>query len=104
MSERTVRVAAIGDLHFDERSRGSLVELFDRVNREADVLACLFDGLSNKAIARTLFVSVDTVKTHLKHIYGKLDVTSRSRAVARARELGFSPRRDPGPGEPDGAP
>lgn len=43
MSERTVRIAAIGDLHFDERSRGSLSELFDRVNREADVLALLGD-------------------------------------------------------------
>lgn len=73
-------------------------------DREADVLACLFEGQSNKAIARTLFVSVDTVKTHLKHIYGKLDVTSRSRAVARARELGFDPHGNQEPPEPGGAP
>ena len=43
MTARTVRVAAIGDLHFNPRSRGSLSELFDKVNREADVLALLGD-------------------------------------------------------------
>jgi Icc-related predicted phosphoesterase len=43
MGERTVRVAAIGDLHFDTRARGTLTELFDRVNREADVLALVGD-------------------------------------------------------------
>lgn len=43
MTQRKVRVAAIGDLHFDERSRGGLSELFDHVNREADVLALVGD-------------------------------------------------------------
>lgn len=43
MGERKVRVAAMGDLHFDEHARGSLTELFDRVNREADVLALVGD-------------------------------------------------------------
>ena len=43
MNERAVRIAAIGDFHFDERARGSLSELFDRVNREADVLAMVGD-------------------------------------------------------------
>jgi uncharacterized protein len=43
MSKRTVRVAAVGDLHFDERSRGTLTELVDQVNREADVLALVGD-------------------------------------------------------------
>lgn len=43
MSERTVRVGAIGDLHFDEHARGTLSELFDRVNRETDVLALVGD-------------------------------------------------------------
>lgn len=42
-NERVVRVAAIGDLHFDEHARGTLSELFDRVNREADVLALVGD-------------------------------------------------------------
>ena len=43
MAERMVRIGAIGDLHFDSRSRGSLTELFDRVNREADILALVGD-------------------------------------------------------------
>lgn len=43
MSERTVRIAALGDFHFDDRSRGSLSELFERVSREADVLAMVGD-------------------------------------------------------------
>ncbi len=43
MSSRTVRVGAIGDLHFDQHARGTLTELFDRVNRETDVLALVGD-------------------------------------------------------------
>lgn len=43
MSERTVRIAALGDFHFDDRARGSLSELFERVSREADVLAMVGD-------------------------------------------------------------
>lgn len=43
MSERTVRIAAIGDLHFDPQRRGAMTELFDRVNRESDVLTLLGD-------------------------------------------------------------
>jgi LuxR family transcriptional regulator, maltose regulon positive regulatory protein len=61
--------------------------------REEEVLGHLFSGLSNKATARAMFVSVETVKTHLKHLYGKLGVTGRKDAVARARELGLAPRR-----------
>ena len=43
MTERMVRIGAIGDLHFDERARGSLSDLFERVNREADILALVGD-------------------------------------------------------------
>lgn len=43
MSDRTARVAVLGDLHFDESARGSLSELFDQVNRGADVLAMVGD-------------------------------------------------------------
>ena len=59
--------------------------------REEEVLGCLFHGQSNKAIAKSMFVSIDTVKTHLKHIYAKLGVTGRTQAVARAREMGLGP-------------
>jgi LuxR family maltose regulon positive regulatory protein len=55
--------------------------------RELEVLHLIAEGLSNYAIARKLFLSTGTVKVHLKHIYGKLDVNSRTQAVARLREL-----------------
>ena len=55
--------------------------------REIDVLRLVTVGLSNAAIAEQLVVSVGTVKTHLKHIYGKLAVQSRTQAVAEARRL-----------------
>ncbi len=65
----------------------TLIEpLTDRV---FEVLRLLADGLSNAAIAAQLVVSVGTVKTHLKRIYGKLTVQSRTQAVAQARELGL---------------
>jgi LuxR family maltose regulon positive regulatory protein len=55
--------------------------------RERAVLRLLPALLSNPEIAAELFVSVNTVKTHIKTIYRKLDVTSRRDAVIRAREL-----------------
>jgi DNA-binding NarL/FixJ family response regulator len=53
--------------------------------READVLALVADGLSNTEIARTLFVSVATVKTHINAIFAKLAVRDRAQAIARVR-------------------
>lgn len=55
--------------------------------REREVLALLADGCSNKEIAKRLFVSVSTVKTHLVHLYQKLDVSRRTQAVHKARSL-----------------
>ena len=55
--------------------------------RERDVLRLLPTLLPNTEIAGELFVSVNTVKTHVKSIYRKLDVSSRREAVARARQL-----------------
>ena len=46
-------------------------------------------GLGNREIARELFISEATVKTHLVHVYTKLDVESRTAAVARARDEGL---------------
>jgi LuxR family maltose regulon positive regulatory protein len=56
-------------------------------DREIEVLRLVAAGLSNAAIAEQLVVSVGTVKTHLKHIFGKLAVESRTQAVAQARAL-----------------
>ncbi|WP_207454516.1 response regulator [Herbiconiux sp. SYSU D00978] len=61
--------------------------------RESEVLALVAEGLSNPSIAKRLFVSEATVKTHLAHVFEKLEVSDRTRAVTRAMELGLLPRR-----------
>ena len=55
--------------------------------REEQVLILVAEGLANKEIAQRLFISLHTVKTHIRHILRKLDVSSRTRALTRAREL-----------------
>lgn len=57
--------------------------------RELDVLRLLATALSGPEIARELFVSVNTLRTHTKHIFTKLDVTTRRTAVERGQELGL---------------
>lgn len=58
-------------------------------DRERDVLRLLDTGASNREIAKTLFVTEATVKTHLVHVFEKLGADSRSRAIAIARETGL---------------
>jgi len=53
------------------------------------VLRLLATELSGPEIARALFVSVNTLRTHTKHIFAKLDVNTRRSAVHRAAELGL---------------
>jgi LuxR family maltose regulon positive regulatory protein len=60
-------------------------------DREQAILRYLPTMMSNQEIAGELFVSVNTVKTHLKAIYRKLDAPGRREAVGRARELGLMP-------------
>jgi LuxR family maltose regulon positive regulatory protein len=62
--------------------------------RELDVLRLLGTELDGPAIARELMVSLNTVRTHTKHIYAKLAVTSRRAAVRRAAELGLPRTRN----------
>lgn len=63
-------------------------------DRELEVARLLASGLRNDEIAGRLFVSRNTVKTHLAHIYSKLGVRSRTEAVARCLELGLFARPD----------
>ena len=70
---------AVGD------DRSPLVEAL--TPRELEVARLLALGLSNDQIAAVMFVSVNTVKTHLKRIYGKVGVQTRTEAVARFIEL-----------------
>ena len=55
--------------------------------RELEVLRLIEAGLPNKKIMKALFISLSTVKTHTRNIYSKLDVHSRTEAVARAKKL-----------------
>ena len=59
-------------------------EDFKLSDREKEVLACLVNGMSYKLIASHCFISVDTVRGHIRNIYDKLHVHSKSEAVAMA--------------------
>ncbi|MDO9396655.1 MAG: response regulator transcription factor [Herbiconiux sp.] len=59
--------------------------------RELEVLRLVAEGRSNPEVGRLLFIGEATVKTHLQHVFEKLEVTSRTRAVTRAMELGLLP-------------
>jgi len=63
--------------------------------REVVVLQLLAQGQTNREIARTLGVSVGTIKVHVQHIIAKLGVSDRTQAAVRAVELGLltAPRR-----------
>ena len=54
-----------------------------------DVLRLLNSPLSSREIADQLYVSTNTVRTHIRNVYAKLDVHSRTDAVSRASELGL---------------
>lgn len=67
------------------KTDNSLVERLSE--RELEILRLVAAGLSNNKIMDELFISLSTVKTHLRNIYGKLDVHRRTEAIARAKEL-----------------
>jgi DNA-binding NarL/FixJ family response regulator len=69
---------------FRHQSASTTNEFIDLSEREKEILGWLVKGKSYNAIGETCFVSIDTVKTHVKHIYEKLHVHSKSEAVAKA--------------------
>ena len=58
-------------------------------DREIEVLGLIISGHTNQQIADRLFVALSTIKTHINHIYGKLEVTNRAQAIQRAHDLGL---------------
>ena len=62
---------------------------FDLTDREQEILKSLANGNSFKLIAAELFISIDTVRTHIKNIYQKLQVHSQLEAVHKARSKGL---------------
>jgi LuxR family maltose regulon positive regulatory protein len=58
-------------------------------SRELEILRLIADGLTNEQIANRLYLSLYTVKAHVRNIFAKLKVATRTQAVARARELGL---------------
>jgi DNA-binding NarL/FixJ family response regulator len=66
------------------KTRSALVEEFDLTRREQEILNCLVEGMSYKMIADECTISMDTVNMHIKNVYKKLQVHSKSEAVIKA--------------------
>lgn len=56
-------------------------------DREFEVISLIYAGKTNQQIAQELYISLNTIKRHINNVYTRLDVTSRSMAIAKMREL-----------------
>ena len=86
--------AAAGRLVLSREMEGRVVERMTQgvptlSARELDVLRLVAEGVTNRGIAKRLFISEGTVKTHLVHAFAKLGAESRTAAVAAARRHGL---------------
>jgi ATP/maltotriose-dependent transcriptional regulator MalT len=79
-----------GGLPYNRLGRGRRILVEPMTPRELEVLHLICEGLTNREIAERLTVTLNTVKKHGSHIYGKLGVSSRAQAIVRARELIWS--------------
>lgn len=84
LAVRALAALARGEMH----AQPNIEALTDR---EREVLRLLAQGMTNKDIAQSLFLSVRTVEAHLRNVYGKLHVASRTEAVLWAVQHGFDP-------------
>jgi two-component system nitrate/nitrite response regulator NarL len=63
-------------------------------DREIEVMGCLVEGQTTLQIASNLFISENTVKTHIRHILEKLEASNRTEAVSKAIQLGLIAKKD----------
>jgi LuxR family maltose regulon positive regulatory protein len=91
-------LTAFTDLRVEDESRPEIRDPKSKIqnsliepltNRELDILDLLAQRFQNKEIADKLFISPETVKTHLNNIYQKLNVTNRRNAVEKAKSMGI---------------
>jgi DNA-binding NarL/FixJ family response regulator len=80
-------------LTFHQQQNNGVKET-ELTEREKEVLTCLVQGLSNKEIAKNLFISDKTVKIHVSKIFKKINVKSRSQAVIHAIQYQLVPTRN----------
>ena len=78
-------IATPGDFNFNAAE----AERLGLSKRELEVLDKMAGGLSNQEIADSLFVSLNTVKTHTSNLFDKLEVRRRTQAIEKARKLGL---------------
>ena len=87
---RALETVARGDVYVDPVLAGVLAaagvggELPTLTQRERDVLRLLAQGLANEEIGKQLFISAETVRTHVRKAMGKLEADTRTQAVAKA--------------------
>jgi DNA-binding NarL/FixJ family response regulator len=89
---QTIRDVLAGHRHISPTVAARLAEHTPRValsERELQVLKLIAKGLRNKEIGAALDIAEDTVKIHIKNIFGKLDVIDRTQAVVTASKRGF---------------
>lgn len=94
-TERDIRAGleiALYNFHQQQTAEPELERIHQRLaeplsSREMDVLRHIFDGRSNQEMADALFLSINTVKSHISRLFDKLDVSSRTEAIARVRDL-----------------
>ena len=102
----SIRATSRGESILDPSVAAKVVQEFSRVSnmipaigsevlpeplseREIELLRLIASGFSNKEIADTLFITEGTVKNHITHILGKLNVRDRTQAVLKAKEIGL---------------
>ena len=77
---------AVPSLQNVEHPTGLVEKLSER---ELEILRLIASGMSNGQIAQKLYLTLNTIRAHSTHIFGKLGVHTRTEAVARAREIGL---------------